>query len=226
MEEIMDIAVTALHPIQMQQSQQQLIEWCHEKIKATLVEAQEMQEAYEKAKKNKWKTDVLHRHAGLARKRHEYFIKIHAALMEGYYIVPNFPIQTFVIKTRLKAPRYQNKGGSWYINSEKAEELPLGIGEYQNPSIPIVEHHDVVDGKTHTHATSGNYFYDVEFPINMAKPMIMDAAAKAMREKIFDQMGVLPDFQKKKDPLIIGQILGHNKIVSFMVAWHLNTNVL
>jgi hypothetical protein len=64
----------------------------------------------------------------------------------------------------------------------------------------------------------------------MAKPEIMNATAAAMRMKIFDQIGVMPHTRKKEDPVIIGQIIrkvGYTKhTVSFMIAWHLNTNVI
>lgn len=226
--EVQDIALTALHPIQMQQSQQDLIAWCSKKVIDTQMEAEEMQQAYEKAKRNKWKTDVLSKHANLAKGRHQYFIKIREALLAGYYIVPNFPIQMFVIRTMKDKPRSQWKEHAYQINSATADVLALGMGDYHNPHV-VLEQHIRYDGEkkqyVNTHVTADK-FNQIEFPINMAKPSIIDATSHAMAQKIFDQIGVLPNFRKKQDPLIIGQILGKDKVVSFMIAWHLNTNVL
>jgi hypothetical protein len=70
----------------------------------------------------------------------------------------------------------------------------------------------------------------------------MDATAKAMALKVFDQIGICRpvDHQNERafaasgagDPLIIGQILRRRgtyqgpKVVSFIIAWHLNLNDL
>lgn len=227
-QQVTDIAVTALHPIQMQESQEALIAWCNKKIIAVTDEADELRLAYEHAKKNKWQTATLNRHYNLALKRQQYYIKIQTALVQGYYIVPNFPIQMFVIRTRKDRPKGQWKKNEYYINSATADVLELGTGEYHNPEVMVEKHHTWNAEKNQydlTHVTADE-FAETEFPINMAKPSIMDATSRAMAKKIFDQIGVLPSFRKNQDPLIIGQILGHNKIVSFMIAWHLNTDVI
>jgi len=64
----------------------------------------------------------------------------------------------------------------------------------------------------------------------MCKPQIMEATSRAMALKIFDRFGVFPPTQDD-DPVILGQIVHkagqyRTKIVSFLIAWHLNTNVL
>lgn len=225
--ETQDIALTALHPIQMQESQATLIAWCDRKIAAVHNDWKELDAAWEHAKAHKWQTAVLKKHANLAERRYQYFVKIREALLEGYYIVPNFPIQLFVVKKKRGRPRYQGNNNPRYINSETADELPLGTGEYQNPQVTIQENKKWDDNyKKLPSYFVASEFADIEFPLNMAKPTIMEATSKAMGKRIFDQLGVLPSFRKGQDPMIIGQIIGHNKIVSFMVAWHLNTAVL
>ena len=105
--------------------------------------------------------------------------------------------------------------------------MPISVGDYKNNRPNIYEKR--IDEKTkHYWAES---WKDVEFPVNMCKPVIMEATTEAMALKIFDRFGVFPSTRKKIDPVIIGQIVHkagpfNEKIVSFMIAWHLNTNVL
>lgn len=87
------------------------------------------------------------------------------------------------------------------------------------------------DGKyeTESYPTEWDQF---EFPINMAKPKIMSVTQTTLALKVFDRIGVMPSVRRKKeDPVIIGQIIhkrgpASTQIVSFMIAWHLNTNML
>jgi hypothetical protein len=55
----------------------------------------------------------------------------------------------------------------------------------------------------------------------------MQATSRAMALEIFDEIGVFPP-TKKEDPVIIGRVnlnhKGMKRTVSFMIAWHLNTN--
>ena len=59
MEEIKDLELTATVPAEMVASQQQLIAWCEKKIASCTVEIQELGEAVDHAKKNKWKAGPL-----------------------------------------------------------------------------------------------------------------------------------------------------------------------
>lgn len=223
-----DIELTAMVPAEMQESQKQLISWCELKLSAVRAEATELQEAYEHAQRQKWKVSVLKRHWDLAEKRVIYFEKIKAALEHGYYIVPNFPIQMFAIRTDRKSPLKIITNSRWENKEQFAQQLSEGTGEYKNP-FPVIWERTVGSGENSKLETYARDWDEFEFPIMMAKPRIMEATTQAMALRIFDRIGIMPA-AKKEDPVIIGQIFnkaGRNeKIVSFMIAWHLNTNVL
>ena len=231
MEEIKDLELTATIPSEMVASQQQLISWCDKKIVACRAESNELGEAVEHAKKNKWKSGTLQTQHQRAVKRVEYYEKIKAALEMGYYIVPNFPIEMFAIRKQYNRKPKGYSSSQWDSHQQKQAELPAGEGEYKNP-YPLVmrEREQLADGKYHT-ASYPTEWDQFEFPINMAKPQIMSVTQTALALKVFDRVGVMPSVRKKKeDPVIIGQIVhkqpGSEKVVSFMIAWHLNTNVL
>lgn len=232
MEEVKDLELTAVIPSEMVASQQQLISWCDKKIVLANSESAELWEAVEHAKKNKWKSTTLQTQHNRAVKRVEYYQKIKSALEAGYYIVPNFPIEMFAIRKQHGRKPKGWSNSKWGSHQQKAAELPAGAGEYKNPFPFVVrESKQLPDGKweNESYPTEWDAF---EFPINMAKPQIMSVTQTALTMKIFDRVGVMPSVRKKKeDPVIIGQIIhkgagNSEKVVSFMIAWHLNTNVL
>ena len=235
MEEIKDLELTATIPSEMVASQQQLIAWCEKKIAVCSAEVQELGEAVDHAKKSKWKAGPLQTQHGKAIRRVQYYEKIKGALEAGYYIVPNFPIEMFAIRkgANRKPTGKERSGSRWSLGSHRQgfQELPAGEGVYRNPfPLVITEEKKKADGGTFYESYPAEWD-QLEFPINMAKPQIMSVTQTALALKVFDRVGVMPSVRKKKeDPVIIGQIVHKNgpseKVVSFMIAWHLNTNVL
>lgn len=227
---VKDLELTAMAPLEMVNAQQQLITWCDGKLVSLRHESKELFDAYEHAKFMDWKYSTLEGQYKKSLKKISYYEKIKSALLEGYYIVPNFPIQLFAIRTNRKKVS-GSSGQYWGDFRQEEQELIAGDGEYQNP-FPVVVRQQAIhkDGvelrKSHSYADE---WAEMEFPITMSKPNIMKATSRAMALKIFDRIGVMPA-TKNEDPVIIGQIIRKNgwtkKIVSFMIAWHLNTNVL
>lgn len=229
-----DIELTATIPSEMMDAQQNLIVWCDKKIAVLRKDAAELKENIGIAKRNKWRHKVFERHHKIAEGRISYYKKIKATLNEGYYIVPNFPVELFAVRTTSDKPLKLLR--TWERDHEqKLQGVEQGEGEYKS-NLPEIFQHTIMtqtsDGKERKETEYwAENFKDVEFPINMAKPVIMEATERAMALKIFDRFGVLPGVHRKSDPVIIGQIVFKNnqyneRIVSFMIAWHLNTNQL
>jgi len=239
----MELEVSATTPLEMSQAQDSLIAWCERKVASMKHEAAELAENLAIAIKNKWKTDTLRRHSALATKRVTFYEKIKSALEAGYCIVPNFPVTLFAIRTDKTKPAAmftctEHYGKPHYSKTQEAKLLAAGEGEYQNPD-PVVEevHTDsVTDERKNTKQvwTSQAVGWDeIGFPINMAKPKLMLATERAMAEKIFDELGILPDPRPKKDPMILGRIIdptptgyGPSRVITFVIAWHLNVRDL
>lgn len=234
-----NVSVTALQPDDMQASQQALIAWAQQKVVTMRAEAVELRAAYEHARDRKWKSDTLKRHAVLAEKRVTFYEKVLAALEAGFVIIPNFPVALFAIRTIKKSPVGRAcEPMRYYLPKyeQTPEQLPVGEGEYRNPFPYVCEGaHYMMEGKEHVTSFAGNW-KDFEFPVAMAKPNIMAAADRTMALKIFDQLGVLPAESKqqvrvKGDPIIVGQLVDprdkySTKLISFMVAWHIDTRSL
>lgn len=224
-----DIELTATLPIEMINSQQQLITWCDGKINLVKQESSELLSAFEHAKKMKWKFSILQNQYNGSLKRISYYEKIKAALLAGYYIIPNFDVEIFAIRTDKGKPKRYLSTSSWdrERDEQPAHDVPITVGDYVNNRPEVYQR--TIDEKTKQYWAEN--WKEVEFPVNMAKPMIMEATTEAMALKIFDRFGVFPSTRKKVDPVIIGQIVNrvskyNEKIVSFMIAWHLDTRVL
>lgn len=239
-----NIEVTATNADEMALCQNALIEWCKVKVAETKAHHHELNAAYLHAKKSKWKHDTLKRHTDIAFKRLSFYERILVALEHGYQIVPSFPITAFAIRTDRTRPL---KLATFYwrqSHEQKPEGLPEGEGDYKNPFPTVYER--IIERATATTAEKKEYYCsdhwkELEFPVSMAKPKIMEAATRAMALKIFDDLGVLPGYSPKDntrppkgDPMIIARIqdpASRHKwatpvYVSFIVAWHLNTATL
>jgi hypothetical protein len=221
-----NLQLTALLPDQMMEAQSNLISWCDRKISSVEAEVTELAASIEHARKSKWSLKTLKSQHSKAVKRVTFFVKMREALKAGYYIVPNFPVQIFAIRTKLSAPHPMHSNDHWGDKRQSAQELPIGKGYYKDP-LPFValESDTDANGKVTKYSYAENWDEEMEFPVTMLKPEIIEATNRAMAIKLFDQFGILPA-TKKEDPIIVGQILNGKKLLSFMIAWHFNTNIL
>lgn len=228
------LVVFARTPSEMKSAQDDLITWAKGKLTQLRVDYEDLQTNYEIAKKNKWRTDTLKRHAVKAKEKIEYYEKVKAALEAGFSIVPNMDIDVFAIRTSKKAPRRNDVTSRWNQNpSDQVTDRPeLGEGKYVATQALIGEtKRDITtkDGskEVHTHRWADE-FADVDFPFKFAKPQILEATGAAMEKLIFDEIGILPRRRVSGDPMIIGRILykeGYSrKAICFCVAWFVDTD--
>lgn len=234
-----NVVLSAKSPEEMVQCHSAAIAWCKNKISLIQTEADELKAAFEHALKAKWASSTLKRHWELAKDRIVFYEKMLAAFEAGYFIVPNFPVTLFAIRTDRPKPsrmwarlRYSSQKNF----EQKAKELPVGEGQYRNPQ-PIIENDWSEIKDEHGNITKGYFaseWMQKEFPANMARVHVMEAATGAMDKKIFDEVGFLPqDYRRNADPVMIGRIIdpraagyGLKRRVSFMIAWHIDTRTL
>lgn len=237
-----NLELSASTPDEMVQCHGAMIEWSHRKLTLVRNEAKELRDAYEYAKKMKWRNDTLKRHADLADKRVVFYEKFKAALEAGYCVVPNFPVTLFAIRTDKKKPKADYKYYRYVSGHNFAQEpklLPEGEGTYKNPQPIVLEGLSQQllqqDGSKVTKIEAwADRWDDLEFPANMARLHVMHATTRAMALKIFDEIGMLPeDHRRNPDPMIIGKIIDPKprpyqsaRAISFMISWHVATSDL
>lgn len=235
-----DIVVMARNPEEMAGAQAALTEWAGDKLARARVEHGEFKENYEVAQRNKWRSDLLKRKTIESLHKVEFWEKVKAAIEAGYCIVPALPVDVFAIRTTRKNPK-ADRSRSTTARIQASNRPALGDGRYVDSSPEIYQgedyEHTLPNGNT---ITTRDYwaeaFADVEFPLTVVKPQIMDATGKAMARKIFDDIGVLPRRNARGgDPVIVGRVhypgtsygeYGGRRALHFLIAWWIDTKDL
>lgn len=229
-----DTQLVATDPHQMAQAQTSMVEFCDHKLaslQGELVSAHGIIEALRTANMS----DARGRRLVTAiKKREAFYTKVKAALAEGYYILPPIPHQTFAIRTaREQPPENAKRGDGWRNDEVTAQVLPIGEGEYRNAEaereVLYTEDQKNNNGTVTKYNVWGNVAWkDVDFPFFPVKPQIIEATSKALSKKIFDWLGVAPQY-RSVDPMVIGCIKHwkqHAEPLHFFVAWWLDTETL
>lgn len=235
------LALTAVASGELADCQAALIQWTERKIQQLKNEHAELHGAYDHAVKHKWKSGTLKKHAEMVLKRVTFYDKMLAALRAGYCIVPNFPVTLIAIRTGKDKPAKMMTTSSWDDFQQPAQVLPQGVGVYKNPNPTVRKGWErtkiTAEGKT---VKVNDYWAEawqaMDFPVNMAKLYVMEAATRAMGLKLFDEIGLFPeDYKRNPDPVLVGRLIDprgdrhrwrHTRVVSFMLAWHVDTRTL
>lgn len=238
------VHLVAVNPQQMRDAQNGMSAWLKAKIDYLNVELVELTNAVDHAKKHKWKAGTL---AGLVtkcRQRITFYEKVLKASEAGFTIIPNFPIDVFAIRVKrlhtkqsstTTIGQFSNPQNS--VPDEKSDAAPVGLGTYVSPK-------QVGSGGMQKRLENGKeviekwwaptgFAPEIDFPIIAAQTQVMTATQEAMALKIFDEVGICPQSQRRKgDPLIIGRIVlnnpkwGEPHSCSFLIAWHLDLRTL
>lgn len=232
-----NITVLACNPTEMQGAQQQLVDWARQRILAARQDVDDAERSLKAARIAGMGTSRFKSALARRRKQLAYCEKISRALDEGYYIVPPFPVDVFAIRTNRRKPKWEKSADRWsgfrQDNYRGHPILPSGEGQYVSPNPEIWSRMEWRAAKDGTQNQVEVYYpkelQEVEFPFTMVKPEIVEATGKALQNKIFDRIGVLPASQGA-DPIICGQILKPNRSyydpVTFFIAWWWDTETL
>lgn len=236
-----DMELIALAPSDLLAAQTNLVMWCDGKVTAIRREAVDLRENLKIAKDNKWRTNGLSSALARTEKRIPFYEKIKAAVAAGYLIVPNFPVDIFAVRVKRDAPRTQTTRPGWGTPSIEVspESLPVGEGRYVGPaaSLSDTSFEQTKDGKKETvrEFTTDGFTEEIGFPVQAVKPIVLDATQRALALKIFDSIGVVRNggaggwVQRRGDPIVVGRLIdprGNGRMVTFFVAWWLNTSDL
>ena len=226
--------VIARDPTEMERANKQLVGWLSEKIAREFQELKDANENYQIARKAKWRSEPWKRRASRHKARIIFYQKLRSALKAGYYIVPPLPVDIFAVRTDRQKPtgyvvRSHQFGNDRQL-AQKSRRLPEGKGRYvaAEPEVWLDDlGHEDKDGKwIERWRHYAKEFQNVDFPFRMARPETLTATAEAMGKKLFDQIGVLPRYRRRGDPIVMGQVCppeAHKEPVTFFIAWWLHT---
>ncbi len=242
--EIVDdnLRLVARDPNEMQRCQTALIDWFAMKIENQKKLVAELKDNLDTAKRNKWRHLPLKRQFTLATKRLRFFEKGKIALDNGFYIIPAFPIDVFVVRVG----KDNHPPWSWRQTHEwgyfkghfdvPSDELAAGEGQNvsNEPTTRQGSYEKEKAPKGRIWWSTPDEYQGIDFPMAIVKPHVMTETERALALKVFDQIGVLPGPKRRRsDPMVIGQILrpktysGQDPApLSFLIAWWLDTDVL
>jgi len=232
-----DIMVFARTPEEMARAQNALISAASRKLAKANEELVLAQQNFEEAKIAKIRTTGWRREIRKHEKEVKFYTKVHDALEAGYFIVPDFPLDIIAVRTTATEPADQSRE-RWVssINDEVHEELPVGQGEYVDPTPKIykvneVEMEDGKEVKKQYFTAAGTQLQKMDFPFRLIKPHLLKDLDRASKRKIFDAIGVLPNKRRSPDPMLVGII--ENKIsrfqtkrIQFLISWWIPTSTL
>jgi hypothetical protein len=232
------VELVAMRREDMQAAQSSLARWFLAKLDAVRLEAHDAFRNLETAKQCQFVAESFNRSVRAADRRVQFYEKCLAAVEAGFSIVPNFPVDVIAIRVTREAPKWRierSPNNEQAIDSEKCVLAPVGAGHYVNPQptqrthrIDDVTGHDGTKIPSFQHTAVG--YCDVEFPVQIAQPAVMEATRAAMMLNIFDEIGVLPA-RRKPDPIVVGRIYRptdkwRDSPVCFLIAWWINTATL
>jgi len=227
-----DINVVALTPAEMVPAQEALVGWCGRKIQALEDEAADLELHQQLAVANGWKTSVVTATLNRNARRITYYTKLREAVQAGYLLVPNMPVDVLAVRVHAAAPRRQTSKSHWHTFRSRPELLPSGKGRYvdETPLEGSNSYKEERDGKpvTVTEYYTVEHDDEVDFPIALTKPQVLDAVSRAMALKLFDQIGRVQN-QGGRDPIYVGQLLdprGNGRLATFFLAWWVDTSTL
>lgn len=221
-----NFSFVATTPAQMELAQHNMTIWCDQRIETEKLEIAELERTIAEVQNAGLKDGAWKRRLALSRAKIMFYRKVKGALLQGYYIVPPFPVQLFAIRTNQRWPRsgYTTTYAHGSDFTQKARKLEEGKGEWQNP-FPIkkvFDEYSMKDGKEVVKKRwSPGEWDSLDFPFKMVKPEVIAAVGKALQKKLFDALGVLPQY-RSPDPIVVGQLFPPhrpNDPLTFFVAW-------
>lgn len=225
-----DLALVALTPADLAPAQANLAAWCVRKIAALRAELADLEANLELATEHGWKHTSVEATLNRTARRITYYEKLQVAVNAGYLLIPNLNVDVFAVRVQRAKQPERVHDSSWPSNFEaKAQALPAGVGRYVDDVVlqrdeSYVE--NVAGKETHVRRFVSDDYDNVDFPVALVKPAVLEATTRAMALKVFDQMGVVRNDYPGKDPIVVGILLdprGNRRRTTFFVAWWLDT---
>jgi len=235
--------LVALRPSDMAPAQAGLADWCEQKMRSLGKDYSELNASLKIATRNRWGSrQTLAKQVSKTKQRINYYRKIRAAVKLGYVVVPNFDIDVFAVRVDNASPRWRSDShDSFRVTHAEPKLLAPGEGRYVSGNAEINDNRrevpvdkPVYQGQTRTvgNVSRVGYIEEIDLPLLELKPQILESIELALAQKVFDRIGIVKH-QKRSDPIVVGQLIdprGNHplfpQVISFFIAWWLDTSVL
>jgi len=223
------ISVYATDPQGLQNAHGDLRAWAVAKVTECKSELEEQEAILQQAIRGHWGRGRIERLINRGSKRLLFYEKIVMALDAGYLVIPNMPMDTIAIRTTRKKPSGA-PGSTWTSFAQTGQLLPVGEGEFKNPiprrELYSEEYEEKGVSKTRDRAIP-DAWRELEFPIELANPQLIEKANQALSKKLFDELGFVRDASNSRgDPILVGRLrnpITNRLDVTFFLGWRLDT---
>lgn len=214
-------------PAEMAEAQKGMLAWCAVRRMRAEHQIKQLNKDIACAEEAGLKTSSMKAARSKEGRRKVGYEKIRAALEAGYYLVPNFPIEWFAVRRREEYPRHVE---ARYDTSPTLQQKPgaLAIGEGRFVDIDPFTDMDTRGPEGHERDVYFPIAFDeaISPPAALVKAGLLPALTKALQEKVFDAIGMVPHrrVNKGKDPMLLGMVNfgkeGYtDKHLTFLIAW-------
>lgn len=212
-------------------AQARMVELADARIREWVEQRDELSENVEVAKRNKWRHQPLVRAHRMAVRMVTYYECIRAALVAGYMVMPDLQCDVYAVRVsptgRMPATLVQT---NWRPRDPRqtADSLSVGAGEYVSDVVVTDRRVDAwkdasgAERKTYTHKAVAEL--PPEAPLILARPVLLEAAERAMALRIFDEIGIVGANRRSRsaDPMLVGRINDPRPTrrgQAFFIAW-------
>lgn len=223
--------LAALSAGEMPAVQKQLTDWLKRKLDALATDITMFEENIRVAEQGNMKTGAWKSVMARTRRLYNYYEKLKVAVANGYVIIPDLQATTIAVRVDRATPAQSETASEWRARDAKPQpSLPAGMGRYvddemfsESRTVPAKNYQG--EPTTKELYTPTAFDEEIDFPMLIVKPIVLEATQKAMALAVFDKIGVVG--ARRKDPLVIGEILGPNgKKQVFFIAWWLDPATL
>ena len=216
------------------EGQGQLLQWFEAKVLELKGTVSDAEGNLATAEKNTWKLDPFKRQLRKARKELIFFEKGTEAIRAGYWLVPNFPLEIFAVRTSKKNPPPGWKRFE-FDTRVASDGSAVGEGKYVSPEPYLHTKNDKYQGKDGNTYNRTLYAADGHdeaplFPFSLVKPEVLTATSVAKAKMIFDELGTMRQDVKGRDPVIAGRISMREgalaKTLTFLICWFIDSKAL
>lgn len=222
--------VTATNKPALEAAHGGLAAWVERRITEARAQLQEVRDGLALARERGHGTQVLGRQARKLEKQVVFLDKVQGAIRAGYHVIPNLPLDVIAVRTDRTPP--QASGEERPILG--AARLPAGVGEFVAPEPEFqswgVERVKKDGSKYSVTMYAATEHAPVDLPFVLVHGELGQALNTALRECLFDEIGVVRD-RPKGDPLLVGRINHPNarllggwrgqsrEGVAFLIGW-------
>lgn len=223
--------LAAMSAGEMPAVQKQLTDWLGRKLGSLKTDISMFEENIRIAEQGNMKTGPWKSVLSRTRRLFNYYEKLKIAVSEGFVIIPDLQATTIAVRVDKAMPVAAETESRWRAATAVPQSsLPAGAGRYVDDENTV--DHWTVTRKNHAgndyqadrYAATG-FDEEIDFPMLVVKPVVLEATQRAMALRVFDRIGVVG--ARNKDPLVIGEVLGPNgKKQVFFIAWWLDVETL